>query len=48
MTASAVALLPPAKVEYVEKQPTLEEIFLNLVGTPAGASAGAETREGPK
>jgi len=26
------ALLPPARVEYVEKQPTLEEIFLALVG----------------
>lgn len=26
------ALLPPATVEYVEKQPTLEEIFLALVG----------------
>ena len=25
-------LLPPAKVEYVERQPTLEEIFLALVG----------------
>jgi ABC-2 type transport system ATP-binding protein len=25
-------LLPPAKVEFVEKQPTLEEIFLALVG----------------
>jgi ABC-2 type transport system ATP-binding protein len=25
-------LLPPAKVEYVEKQPTLEEIFLAVVG----------------
>lgn len=25
-------LLPPAKVEYVEKQPTLEEIFLAIVG----------------
>ena len=25
-------LLPAAKVEYVEKQPTLEEIFLTLVG----------------
>ena len=23
-------LLPPAQVEYVEKQPTLEEIFLSL------------------
>ena len=26
-------LLPPATVEYVEKQPSLEEIFLSLVGT---------------
>lgn len=40
------ALLPPAQVEYVEKQPTLEEVFLALVGdrgatptTPAGATA---------
>lgn len=28
-------LLPPATVEYVEKQPTLEEIFLVLVGKDA-------------
>ena len=26
-------LLPPAKVEYVEKQPTLEDIFFAIVGT---------------
>jgi ABC-2 type transport system ATP-binding protein len=26
-------LFPPAKVEYVEKQPSLEEIFLAIVGT---------------
>jgi ABC-2 type transport system ATP-binding protein len=26
------ALMPPTKVEYVEKQPTLEDIFLALVG----------------
>ncbi|MEJ1194008.1 ABC transporter ATP-binding protein [Pseudarthrobacter sp. CCNWLW207] len=26
-------LLPPAKVEYVEKQPSLEDVFLSLVGT---------------
>ncbi len=26
-------LIPPAKVEYVEKQPTLEDVFLTLVGT---------------
>ncbi|NLI53161.1 MAG: ATP-binding cassette domain-containing protein [Clostridiales bacterium] len=25
-------LFPPAKVEYVEKQPTLEEIFLSIIG----------------
>lgn len=29
------ALLPPATVEYVEKQPTLEEIFLTLIGPSA-------------
>ncbi|GAA3143988.1 ATP-binding cassette domain-containing protein [Nonomuraea salmonea] len=28
-------LLPPAEVEYVEKQPTLEDVFLSLVGTKA-------------
>ena len=26
-------LLPPAKVEYVERQPTLEEIFLAIIGS---------------
>jgi ABC-2 type transport system ATP-binding protein len=25
-------LLPPARVEYVEKQPTLEEVFLAVIG----------------
>ncbi|MFI7430802.1 ABC transporter ATP-binding protein [Micromonospora sp. NPDC049836] len=25
-------LLPPARVEYVEKQPTLEDVFLSVVG----------------
>jgi ABC-2 type transport system ATP-binding protein len=25
-------LFPPAKVEYVEKQPTLEDIFLAIIG----------------
>jgi ABC-2 type transport system ATP-binding protein len=29
-------LVPPAKVEYVEKQPTLEEIFLHITGKEAG------------
>jgi len=31
--AELKALLPPAKVEYVEKQPTLEDVFLSLVGS---------------
>lgn len=26
-------LLPPAKIEYVEKQPSLEDVFLTVVGT---------------
>jgi len=30
--AQLKALLPAAKVEYVEKQPSLEEIFLTLIG----------------
>jgi ABC-2 type transport system ATP-binding protein len=30
-------LLPPAKVEYVEKQPTLEDVFLAIVGDDADA-----------
>ncbi|MFJ4223641.1 ABC transporter ATP-binding protein [Microbacterium sp. NPDC089695] len=33
--AELKALLPPATVEYVEKQPTLEEIFLTLIGPSA-------------
>ncbi|MGS2648422.1 ATP-binding cassette domain-containing protein [Streptosporangium sp. LJ11] len=42
-------LLPPAKVEYVEKQPTLEDVFLSLVGadgkdaTPATTATPAQT-----
>jgi ABC-2 type transport system ATP-binding protein len=32
-------LLPPAKVEYVEKQPTLEDVFLTLVGARGGGEA---------
>lgn len=38
-------LLPQAKVEYVEKQPTLEEVFLALVGPSAGPAP--EPVEGP-
>jgi len=32
-------LLPPAQVEYVERQPTLEEIFLSITGSHRGAAA---------
>jgi ABC-2 type transport system ATP-binding protein len=39
-------LIPPARVEYVEKQPTLEDVFLALVGdhvtTGTGLGAGTE------
>lgn len=30
--AELKSLFPPAKIEYIEKQPTLEEIFLSMVG----------------
>ena len=30
-------LLPPVKVEYVEKQPSLEDVFFAVVGTPDAA-----------
>ncbi|WP_345803435.1 ATP-binding cassette domain-containing protein [Microbacterium sp. AZCO] len=38
-------LMPPAKVEYVEKQPTLEEVFLAIVGK-SGVAGGADTKSG--
>ncbi|WP_203960877.1 ABC transporter ATP-binding protein [Actinocatenispora thailandica] len=37
-------LLPAAKVEYVEKQPSLEDVFLALVGDTA---TGTDTASGP-
>jgi ABC-2 type transport system ATP-binding protein len=37
-------LLPPAKVEYVERQPTLEEIFLAVVGSDKVGSDKKEQR----
>ena len=38
------ALLPPATVEYVEKQPTLEDVFFAVVGSKrTGADDGTET-----
>jgi ABC-2 type transport system ATP-binding protein len=39
-------LLPPAKVEYVEKQPTLEDVFFAIVGDDGkGGAAVAMTSE---
>ena len=35
-------LLPPAKVEYVEKQPTLEDVFLALVGRDGKSATDAK------
>jgi ABC-2 type transport system ATP-binding protein len=39
-------LLPPAKVEYVEKQPNLEDVFLAIVGDH-GKDGGAGNDRGP-
>ena len=46
--AELKALLPPARVEYVEKQPTLEDVFFAIVGPSGGAGQdddGATTEE---
>ena len=41
-------LFPPAKVEYVEKQPTLEDIFLAITGNDGNAvTASAASNNGP-
>ncbi len=41
-------LFPPAEVEYVEKQPTLEDIFLAITGNDANAvTASAASNNGP-
>jgi ABC-2 type transport system ATP-binding protein len=37
-------LLSPVKVEYVEKQPTLEDVFLALVGDAGHAGGGGSDR----
>jgi ABC-2 type transport system ATP-binding protein len=34
-------LYPPATVEYVEKQPSLEDIFLAITGSPSAAATAA-------
>jgi ABC-2 type transport system ATP-binding protein len=38
-------LLPPAKVEYVEKQPTLEDVFLALVGRDHATATATEASD---
>ena len=35
-------MLPPAKVEYVEKQPTLEDVFFALVGDDGKTDPGSD------
>lgn len=40
------ALLPPAQVEYVEKQPSLEDVFLSLVGETGEDPTTPTTAEG--
>jgi ABC-2 type transport system ATP-binding protein len=40
-------MLPPAKVEYVEKQPTLEDVFLAIIGDHGkGGDAGGDRTVG--
>ncbi|WP_280275198.1 ABC transporter ATP-binding protein [Nocardia wallacei] len=39
-------LLPPAEVEYVEKQPTLEDVFLALVGEDDNGDIAASAQTG--
>lgn len=46
--AELKALLPPATVEYVERQPTLEEVFLAIIGTSAAMDAGIPVPEEAK
>ena len=35
-------LYPPAEIEYVKKQPSLEDIFLAVTGNPSAAASAAE------
>jgi ABC-2 type transport system ATP-binding protein len=41
-------LLPPATVSYVEKQPSLEDVFLAIVGDDTVADDGARTTKEPR
>jgi ABC-2 type transport system ATP-binding protein len=42
--AELKALMPPAQVEYVEQQPSLEEIFLAVVGQRTGTASVLHAR----
>ncbi len=46
--AELKAVLPPARVEYVEKQPTLEDVFFALVGGGSDAVGVRENEEEPR
>ena len=38
-------LLPPARVKFIEKQPTLEDVFLAIIGNDANTAPARD--EGP-
>jgi len=38
-------LLPPAEIEYVEKQPTLEDVFFAIVGDEGHDHAASTDKE---
>ncbi|MEV0952906.1 ATP-binding cassette domain-containing protein [Promicromonospora sp. NPDC050249] len=45
--AELKALLPPAKVEYVEKQPTLEDVFFAVVGDSTRDTSAGDPASSP-
>jgi ABC-2 type transport system ATP-binding protein len=45
--AELTQLLPPTTVEYVEKQPTMEEVFLAIIGDNEDDATGADAKEAP-
>jgi ABC-2 type transport system ATP-binding protein len=46
--AELKALLPPAKVEYVEKQPSLEDVFFAVVGHGGGEDKDGDADKGSR
>jgi ABC-2 type transport system ATP-binding protein len=45
--AELKALMPPAEIEYVQKQPSLEEIFLAIVGPRSSAESAQHDAAAP-